>query len=149
MNRSAFRATALLALLLALVTSAACGGESDVVETEAETDTTSTWITGETREPIPDATSGQTVLVSMAENGIAIPTEVTPGPTVFTVTNAGTEPHQLAIAGGELESSMPSPVPPGGTDGLDAVLTAGKLQAWCAVEGHRERGEWAELTVTR
>lgn len=145
MDTLRLRATAVLVPLLAITMLAACGRETAEVP---ESETTATWITGETREPVPETETGQTVLVSMDENGIAIPTEVAPGPTVFTVTNAGTEAHQLAIAGNGMEAQMPSPVPPGGTDGLDAVLAPGKMQAWCTVEPHRARGETAEFTVT-
>lgn len=136
-----------LASMLALTLTIACGQETP--EEAATPETTGTWITGEPREPIPDATAGQTVIVAMNESSLAMPTTVTPGPTVFTITNAGAEPHQLMIQGASLQSSLPSPIPPGGTDGLDAELPEGKMQAWCSIEGHRERGEWAEFTVAR
>lgn len=132
--------------VFALAMVSACGGNE--TEPEADHETSATWITGEEREPVPDATTGQTVIVSMTEHDVAMPTEVAPGPAVFTITNAGNEPHRLRVEGTEVEAELDAPIPPGGTEGLDIILPAsGRLQAWCSEPGHRERGEWIEFTV--
>lgn len=136
---------AILATTLVAAMALGCGRETP--EEEAAADTTGTWLTGETRELVPDTGSGHTVIVSIAQSDLAIPTEVAPGPTVFAITNAGTEDHSFAISGADIISELPNPIPPGGTEGLDVTLVPGKYQAWCPVEQHRERGEWGEFSV--
>ena len=136
-----------LTMFLVAAMSIGCGRETP--EESAAADTTGTWITGEPREPITEVNSGHTVIVSVSESDLAIPTEVAPGPTIFAITNAGNEPHSLIVTGNGIESELPNPIPAGGTEGLDVTLTAGSYQAWCPVEGHRERGETGEFTVVR
>lgn len=146
-TRGAKLRVAALTAVLVVATAVGCGRETP--EDAAATDTTSTWITGERREPVPETTAGHTVIVSIAQSDLALPTEVAPGPTVFAITNAGTEPHSFAIAGAGIQSELPNPIPAGGTEGLDVTLVPGKYQAWCPVENHRERGEWGEFNVVR
>lgn len=136
-----------LASTLAAAMALGCGRETP--EESAAPDTTGTWLTGERREPVPDTASGHTVIVSIAQSDLAIPTEVAPGPTVFAITNAGTEAHSFTVRGAGVESTLPNEIPPGGTEGLDVTLAAGKYQAWCPVEGHRDAGEWGEFTVVQ
>lgn len=136
-------------LATAIVAAAAAGCGRETPEEQATPDTTGTWITGEPREPIPDAAGGHTVIVSIARGDLAIPTEVAPGPTVFTITNAGEEPHDFMIQGAGIESRLENPIPAGGTEGLDVTLVAGTYEAWCPIEGHRELGERGQFTVVQ
>lgn len=139
---------ATIAILTLTLLGLPLAGCSEKQETEAvETDTTATWITGETRDPVPSTSAGQTVLVSINTNDLAVPDQVTPGPTVFTVTNSGNATHSLRIEGNGIQAELTDPVAPGGTEGLPVTLAQGKYQAWCPIENHRELGEWAEFTA--
>jgi hypothetical protein len=132
---------AVLTLVIALV---ACGGgerETNAVsENTPAADTTGTWITGETRPPIASTEGGQTVMVTMEDNSIAMPTTLVPGPAVFTVTNAGANDHHLEVeAGGTSVKRLEAPLKPRDTASLNVDLPPGTYTVRCTMEGHQEQ----------
>ena len=139
---------AVLTLSLALV---ACGGgereTGAVSENTPAADTTGTWITGETRPPIATAEGGQTVMVTMEDNSIAMPTTLAPGPAVFTVTNAGANDHHLEVdAAGTSIKRLDTPLKPMDTASLNVDLPAGTYTVRCTMEGHQEQ---IQVTVSQ
>lgn len=144
------------AVALSLLMLAACGdGEREEATTGDETvttataaDTTSTWITGEQRAPIAVAEGGQTVIVSVDDNNIAIPETLVPGPAVFTITNAGSKEHSLMVKAGEtMVKQLDTPVQPAATASMNVDLPAGTYTVVCPIEGHDKAGEQRTLVV--
>lgn len=73
---------------------------------------------------------------------------VAPGPLTLEVTNAGADTHDLAaVAGGE-EASVPR-LAPGDTASvvLEVPETAGEVELWCTLPGHRAQGMRTTLPV--
>lgn len=143
---------------LSLLMLAACGeaereeattpGGDEAATTATAVDTTSTWITGEQRAPIAVAEGGQTVIVSVDDNNIAIPETLVPGPAVFTVTNAGSKEHSLMVKAGEtMVKQLDTPVQPAATASMNVDLPAGTYTVVCPIEGHDKAGEQRTLVV--
>lgn len=157
MSRRMKRFEATLAAALLTFVLSACGGESEQAGTTATSgdqtatttagDTTSTWITGEQRPPIAVTEAGQTVLVSIDDNNIGMPTTVVPGPVVFTVTNAGTKQHDFQVEAANMPlKKLENALEPKGTASLQVDMPAGTYTVICPIEGHVEAGE--KVTVT-
>lgn len=96
---------------------------------------------------VPSATGGATVIVTLAENSLAVPTESVPrGPVVFTVSNTGKVEHNLRITGTGVEQQLPSILQAGQANSITVNLAPGTYQLVCPVSDHATN-ERATLTV--
>jgi hypothetical protein len=113
----------------------------------AET-TTGTFLTGERRDPIPVTESGQTVMVVISEDAVGVPTEIPPGPVVFTVTNGGENPLGFRIEGPGVELQLGVPLQPGASGDLQANLPEGVYTLRALVNNVPETGAAIQIRVT-
>jgi uncharacterized cupredoxin-like copper-binding protein len=147
--------------LLATILAAGCGGgeekkgnwitgETETTGTPAENSTataTSPASPGGTAI-VPSATAGATVLVTLGENRLAAQeTSIPPGPVVFTVTNTGTDVHNLFIEGPGVQQAAGSEIAVGATTGVTVNLQAGQYELYCPVGDHRQKGESTTIKV--
>jgi uncharacterized cupredoxin-like copper-binding protein len=91
--------------------------------------------------------AGQQVPVSLSEFMISLPTTLPAGDVTFAVTNDGTVTHGFEIEGNGIEQSLDSTLEPGDTGMLNVNLTPGTYTVYCPVDGHRQLGMEAQVTV--
>lgn len=144
--------TFLLALSVALLLGA-CGqeekkdGESWLGETATTTPAEHPGSPGGTAV-VPDVSAGTTVVVLLEDGRIAVrETAIPPGPTVFTVTNGGSELHDLFIEGPGAQRATDAPIPVNGSRNVSVDLQPGTYTLYCPVLDHREKGETMTLTI--
>lgn len=141
-----------VALAAALVGAGACDtGRRDVGEEgrqEREGEPALGARGGEERPGRPgEMARGDTVEVGLDEYSIRMPTTLPAGPTVFAITNEGTEEHNFEIEGQGIEESLESNLPPHETEILSLELEPGTYEVYCPVANHRERGMSVTLEV--
>jgi hypothetical protein len=99
---------------------------------------------------VPSTSVGTTVLVLLEDNSIGAPTTpIPPGPAVFTITNGGSQLHNLFIEGPGLSKAAGEPIDKNGSTTLNAELQEGTYTLYCPILDHRDKGETATLTVRR
>lgn len=146
------RTAALAGLVLAM---AACGGEGggDAPSIDAAA---SSGASGADRgsQPadsvVPDVVP-DTVSVRLTEYRIQMPRSLSPGPTVFRVTNSGAVEHSLELWGEGstgLREKFARNLHPTQTRELQVNLEPGKYQVFCPVDAHLRRGGLLILEVT-
>lgn len=85
--------------------------------------------------------TGTPVAVSERDFSIELPHDsLAPGTYTFDVTNEGTLPHDLAIAGPGLGQEISDTIAPGESGSLTVTLEEGTYTLWCTVGDHRSRG---------
>lgn len=96
----------------------------------------------------PDTSAGATVLVLLEDNTVGLPTtDIAPGPTIFTVTNSGSEVHDFRIEGGGISVEVEGTIEPGQSKTVNADLRPGSYEAYCPILDHRTRGQRAQFTI--
>jgi hypothetical protein len=96
----------------------------------------------------PDTAAGATVLVVLEDTTVGLPTtDIAPGPTVFTVTNSGSEVHDLRIEGAGISVEVEGTIEPGQTKTVNVDLKPGAYEAYCPILDHRKRGQRAQFTI--
>lgn len=141
-------------LFAGLVALAACQGRKE--ESAPAEDTTST-LSGAIHPGspggtavVPDVTAGTTILVMLEDRHIAVrKTAIPPGPAVFTVTNGGSELHNLSIEGPGVSTAAGDPIAANGSRSVAVTLQPGTYTLYCPILDHREKGEQATITVRR
>lgn len=112
----------------------ACGGDEKASSEELRP------MDEPSRGPVAVAETGQTVVVSIDDNVIGMNDTLPPGPTVFTVTNNGSKPHNFVIAQDILDWRLDQDLQPGQTSSVQVDLKAGTTyRASCPLEGHVEQ----------
>lgn len=97
---------------------------------------------------VPSASAGTTVLVMLEDRHIAVrESAIPPGPAVFTITNGGSELHNLYIEGPGVKTTADGPIEEKGSRSVTADLQAGTYTLYCPILDHRANGETATLTV--
>lgn len=96
---------------------------------------------------VPETTAGATALVAAEDNSIGIETELSAGPTVFTITNTGRTPHRIVFEGNEISVGLEAPLAPGQSQTLSVDLKPGTYRVYCDVMNHAENGESKTVTV--
>lgn len=145
------RTTILLAIAIMAV--AACRSENDKdgswLGTSTQDEATHPGSPGGTAV-VPDVSAGTTVMVLLEDRRIAVrESAIPPGPAVFTVTNGGSELHNLYLEGPGVQKAAGGPIAENGTQTVSAVLQAGTYTLYCPILDHRERGEQTTFTVRR
>jgi plastocyanin len=141
-------ASRLLAIGIAVLALAGCGGGRSSNETsEPRTTTVPTAFTG----PLA-AGSGHVVLtVPISTSEFAISPQYTrlsiPGIYEIDITNEGRIPHAIVIERNGIKVRTP-PIPPGESTELKVNLTvAGTYEVYCPVDHHRAKGMKGEITM--
>lgn len=98
---------------------------------------------------VPEVESGVPVAVTLEDNRLGIPTTIAPGPVVFSVKNAGTGQHSLAIEGQQIAVQLEPRLDPGQAGTLDVTLKEGTYRAYCPVLDHGTKGESVQVEVKR
>jgi uncharacterized cupredoxin-like copper-binding protein len=91
----------------------------------------------------------EVVKVTLKDGDLGFKELTVKGETRFEIENAGTADHAFEIEGeiGDKEFEVASPVlKPGEKSVIIVGLPAGKYEAYCPVEGHREKGMAGEIT---
>jgi uncharacterized cupredoxin-like copper-binding protein len=113
---------------------AACGGDETASKEELKP------MDEPTRGTVAIAESGQTVVVSIDDNVIGMNDTVPPGPTVFTVTNNGSKPHNFVVSQDILDWRLEQDLQPGQSASVQLDLKAGTTyRASCPLDGHVEQ----------
>ena len=129
--------------MLVMLLCVACGGEKK----EAAGTANDNNLLVDTRPPIAVTEGGQTVVVTLDDNVVGMPTTVPPGPTVFTVTNSGQKPHNFVVERDTLDWRLDEDLQPAATKSVQVDLQAGgTYRAYCPLEGHAEQ---LSFTVSR
>ena len=97
--------------------------------------------------PAAEAAGGETVMVSLMEFAIDMPSELPAGPTTFEVTNNGTIEHNFEVEGQGIEEELPENLPPGASGTLTVDLAPGTYEVYCPIGNHADEGMRVELTV--
>lgn len=104
---------------------------------------------GEADGPSPAASeTARSVDVGLTEYRIDMPRSVPAGPTVFHVSNDGTEEHNFEVENGGMEEALDENLAPGETAMLEVDLEPGTYEVYCPVDDHDERGMRLDLEVT-
>lgn len=98
-----------------------------------------------------EAKAGTTILVIMEDTTIALPTiDIPAGPAVFTVTNSGTQVHDLVVEGGNAAVELEGTLDPGQSKTLNIDLKPGiAYEVYCPIQDHRQKGQSVELKIPR
>jgi len=100
-----------------------------------------------TPSPLPGAVTGQAVQVSLEEFKISLdPSTVQAGTVRFVVTNNGTVVHSFEIKGDGIDQKT-SNLNPGRSETMQIDLQPGSYDTWCPIDGHKDLGMYAQLTV--
>jgi plastocyanin len=95
------------------------------------------------------AGSGTPVAVTEKEFSITLATtSFKAGTYTFNVTNSGSFPHNLKIAGPGVAAAGTAKIAPGGTGSVTVTFQAGSYELWCGVPTHKEKGMDMTITVT-
>lgn len=97
--------------------------------------------------PAPDGLDENVVRVSLTEYEVYVPDTLKAGPTIFRISNNGTEPHSLALVGVSGETSLEAAMEADDVMSMRADLEPGVYQFLCPVENHAERGMTHTVTV--
>ena len=127
------RALAVLAALVCVTLTSACGGGD-----EAGGDGTTTAASKGTAQRVE--ISAKDFLFQPAR------LSVEPGKVTFVLTNDGNAPHALEIEGNGVEEETDT-IDAGDSTELTVDLEDGTYEIYCPVDGHRERGMEGTLTV--
>lgn len=99
------------------------------------------------QSPSPLAVAGQAVQVTLTEFKLAMdPPTVQAGTVRFVVANKGTVVHSFEIKGGGIDQRT-SNLNPGETETMQVDLAPGTYDVWCPIDGHKDLGMFAQLTV--
>jgi plastocyanin len=97
---------------------------------------------------VPDVTSGTTMIVVLEDNSIGVQGQtIPPGPAVLTVTNRGSDVHNLFIEGEGISRAAGDAIPEGGTSTVDVTFKAGTYTLYCPIGDHRTNGEEVKITI--
>ena len=149
--RSAIVSAALLAML-----AAGCRAKTENPDntllggtTAAATDTATAPSSPGGTAVVPETATGTTVLVTLEDGRIAVADsdKIPPGPAVFTITNTGTQTHNLFIEGPGVSKADGDNLAKDATANVDVTLTAGTYTLYCPVLNHRDNGESLQLTI--
>lgn len=138
-----------LMLLMAAMIFAACAqetGEDAAVVADTVNPVTEPL---DSRPDVPLTEAGATAIVILGEGTIGLPSEIGPGPVVFTVQNTGTQQHSLSIQGsGEnaVSAVLANSLDAGAESSLQVDLLPGDYVAWCSLHPD-DAGERVEFTV--
>ena len=159
-KQTVFIRSVLLAILVVSIIAACTGRETETTATATTTETetiaaveTDTSTATAPASPggtalVPSATAGTTVDVLLMDGRLEIPTRAIPvGPAVFTVTNSGTEVHNLQIDGNNTSNTLPGPLDKNARNTLSVELVQGTYNVFCPLPGHKEKGETLTLTI--
>ena len=139
MNGKSLCAVAAAGLALGL---AACGEDDN--EDSASTGTTTT----EEQQPAPTGAAAETVNLTESEYKID-PADVSTkkdGVIEFKVQNDGSTTHALEVEGGDVEQETED-IAPGESATLRVELQKGVYELYCPIDGHKDKGMTAELSV--
>ena len=89
----------------------------------------------------------QRVEVRLTEYKIEMPLQLSPGRTLFRVTNAGAMFHRFEIEGRGMEKEIEPGVDAGQTKTLKLDLQTGAYEVYCPVHGHKKAGMSLSLQV--
>lgn len=100
----------------------------------------------------PEAEGAQAVQVTVRDFAIELPATMQPGPTEFTVRNAGPSVHNFAILGPDgatevIEERLPEDLESGDKGTFRADLKPGQYRAWCPVADHADHGMMRKFVV--
>lgn len=138
-----------LMLLMAAMIFAACAQETGEDATVVADTVNPVTEPLDTRPDVALTEAGATAIVILGEGTIGLPSEIGPGPVVFTVLNTGTLLHTLSIQGsGEeaVSAVLNDPLEAGEESSLQIDLLPGTYVAWCSLHPD-EAGERVEFTV--
>jgi len=97
---------------------------------------------------VPDVAAGTTVLVLLEDNSIGVQGQtIPPGPAVLTITNRGSQGHNLFIEGAGMNRAAGNSIPAGGSGTADVVFKEGTYTLYCPVADHRTKGEEVKITI--
>jgi uncharacterized cupredoxin-like copper-binding protein len=152
----AMRKPLAILFVAALALSGACRGGEEPTDMTATVDTVVVDPDPVDTAPPPgpvdvDTSVGTTILVVMEDNSIGLPTiDVPAGPAIFSVTNAGTQVHDLAVEDGQVAVELEGTLDPGQTKTLSIDLRAGTTyEVYCPILDHRQKGQSAQLKIPR
>ncbi|MGW7410268.1 cupredoxin domain-containing protein [Streptomyces sp. NPDC054833] len=105
--------------------------------------------TGATSSPAHNAEAGSTtVTVQLTEYHLALSSKTfKAGDYTFVAKNAGHIVHSLEIEGPGTEMRLPHGLQPGQSAQLKVMLKKGSYELYCPVDGHKDMGMKAEITV--
>jgi hypothetical protein len=78
-----------------------------------------------------------TVMATITDTSIELPSALPPGLLVFRVTNAGNQAHNFEIGGKDFQTRFARNLRPGDTRALRVYLEPGRYTVYCPIEGHR------------
>lgn len=97
---------------------------------------------------VPDVAAGTTVLVLLEDNSIGVQGQtIPPGPAVLTITNRGSQVHNLFIEGADMNRAAGDSIAAGGSSTVDLVFKPGTYTLYCPVADHRTKGEEVKITI--
>ncbi|MFF4563726.1 cupredoxin domain-containing protein [Streptomyces sp. NPDC001435] len=104
---------------------------------------------GATSSPPQNAKAGSTtVTVQLTEYHLALSSKTfKAGDYTFVAKNAGHIVHSLEIEGQGTEMRLPHGLQPGQSAQLKVMLKKGSYELYCPVDGHKDMGMKAEITV--
>jgi hypothetical protein len=137
----------LVMITLAALFVTACPRAETAEDVTPETQT-GTFLTGERRDLVPVTQSGQTVIVVVSEDAVGVPTEIPPGPVIFSVTNGGETPLGFRIEGPGVELQLGVPLDPGASGDLQANLPEGVYTIRALVNNVPDTGAAIQIRVT-
>ena len=136
-------------LVGAVLALAGCGGGSSAGTAAAPPADTTPAASAPAVTSSAVAAAGTPVTATEKEFSITLSQSTfTAGAYTFTVTNAGTFPHNLVIEGPGVDQQSSPTLQPGQNAPLDVTLQAGSYELWCAVDGHKDKGMDIHITVT-
>jgi uncharacterized cupredoxin-like copper-binding protein len=92
---------------------------------------------------------GTVVTVTEAEFRIDVPSKTfKPGTYTFKVTNKGNFPHNLTFDGPGVEEKATSTLSPGSSGEVTVTFQQGRYEAYCSVDGHKDKGMDLMLQVS-
>jgi hypothetical protein len=146
------RGTALLSIVL-LIAAAGCGEKTEpgFLEQAQQSATDSATHPGSPggTEIVPMTSAGTTVLIALEDNRIVIQDldRIPPGPAILTITNTGTQTHNLVVEGQGVERGLDKNLGAGENTSLDVLLQPGEYTIYCSLLDHRAKGETVKLVI--
>ncbi|MFE6099019.1 sulfocyanin-like copper-binding protein [Streptomyces laurentii] len=100
-----------------------------------------------TTTPPPSAAAGTPVAAKLVDFRITLSTHrFTAGPYTFTAKNDGKTEHALEVEGNGADHRTPG-IMPGHSATLTVNLESGTYEVYCPIDGHKELGMKADITV--
>ena len=98
---------------------------------------------------VPEAKAGTTVLVTLNDGSIDVSDAdaIPPGPAVFTITNAGTQVHNLFVEGPGVSQAASDDFSPKKVANMNVTLSPGTYTLYCPILDHRNKGETLKLII--